>query len=540
MMPSQLRTTLILFAALLCSLVIAGAGVGLYGTRMNHDQVHRLLDHSAIAEQVTAINYKVFDSRLHIALALANPSEERMAKEAKVIEENLVALSQARGKLEAIHAPTELAEPIREFIGVVTVFSESYLTPAAKTMHTNDGSGLEKLLNTQGDRFYSPIKQGRERIQQAQKTAKDALIQATVATETTTFQLTVGVSILALLLGVLFSIQTTRTLTRQTSALSITMTQLAQEHDLSARVQLAGDSELAALGTQLNHVINSLNGVLRQVSQHAQAAQQAGQTLMGEAGAAEAMLAQQNQAVQQARAALESMLVQVHTIAERVGETVTLTSDSEVEGERGAHMVKDVAEVMAEIAARVTASSDEIFKLGEQSAQVDQIVVTIQQIAEQTNLLALNAAIEAARAGEAGRGFAVVADEVRKLAERTQMSTAEIQHTLGAIRTETDHAVENMSTSRRKVEEGIIRAGVAAEAIVGVRERLGTINARIHDINHAIRAQEQASDAVSANMQSVAQAAEEGAMRAQTTRQAASEVSSLGVKLRDEVSRFRL
>ena len=302
--------------------------------------------------------------------------------------------------------------------------------------------------------------------------------KTTVATETTTFQLTVGVSILALLLGVLFSIQTTRTLTRQTSALSITMTQLAQEHDLSARVQLAGDSELAALGTQLNHVINSLNGVLRQVSQHAQAAQQAGQTLMGEAGAAEAMLAQQNQAVQQARAALESMLVQVHTIAERVGETVTLTSDSEVEGERGAHMVKDVAEVMAEIAARVTASSDEIFKLGEQSAQVDQIVVTIQQIAEQTNLLALNDAIEAARAGEAGRGFAVVADEVRKLAEHTARSA-------GQIRTSTVEITQRTREALVSIERTVVQVEAANTTIDDSSSSLTAIDSANLDVENA-------------------------------------------------------
>ncbi|MFO1234686.1 MAG: methyl-accepting chemotaxis protein [Rivihabitans pingtungensis] len=285
-------------------------------------------------------------------------------------------------------------------------------------------------------------------------------------------------------------------------------------------------------------MLGSLGGVLRQVSQHAGAARRAGDTLQAEPWT-EAIVARQIRPSTTSPGLAAGGDANPHA-GPQFGHTVQLASDSENEGAEGARMVSDVAATMREIAERVGASSADIRQLGEQSAQVDQIVATIQEITAQTNLLALNAAIEAARAGEAGRGFAVVADEVRRLAERTQEATLEIQQTLERIRSETNQASDNMHISQARVEDGLSRANAAAQAIVGVRERLAGMRSSIDDIDQAIRAQERASEAVAASMGQAVEASAQTAERARATRAAADQVHALGGQLHAEVGRFVL
>ena len=170
-MFSQLRSTLMLFAASLCLLVALAGGVGLYGTRLNHTHFDQLQTHRAVAEQITAINYKVFDSRLHIALALSDRTPERQRKEAEVIGKNLQNLRQSSQALAALPLPAELAQPVQQFMAVVSAFSDAYLNPAQAAMQRGDVAALEHLLTSQEERFYTPIKQGREGIQRAQHNA---------------------------------------------------------------------------------------------------------------------------------------------------------------------------------------------------------------------------------------------------------------------------------------------------------------------------------------------------------------------------------
>ena len=537
---AQLRATLMAFAAVLCVLVGLAGAAGLYGARLNHGHFDQLQAHRAVAEQITAINYKVFDSRLHIALALSERTPARQQKEAEVIHKNMQAMRDSQAALGKLAMPAELAAPVQQFLTVVGAFSEAYLQPAEAAMRAADVARLEQLLSTQEERFYQPIKQGRETIQATQHAAAQALAQAAADSEQLAWRLAVLAIACALGLALSFSLLTIRRLNHQLGALGAAMGQLERQRDLTVRAGLAGGSELAELGRGLDAVLGSLGGVLRQVSQHAGAAQRAGDTLQAEASQTEAIVARQNQAIDNATQALQQVVTQTHTLAAQFGHTVQLASDSENEGAEGARMVSDVAATMREIAERVGASSADIRQLGEQSAQVDQIVATIQEITAQTNLLALNAAIEAARAGEAGRGFAVVADEVRRLAERTQEATLEIQQTLERIRSETNQASDNMHISQARVEDGLSRANAAAQAIVGVRERLAGMRSSIDDIDQAIRAQERASEAVAVSMGQAVEASAQTAERARATRAAADQVQALGGQLHAEVGRFVL
>ena len=202
-------------------------------------------------------------------------------------------------------------------------------------------------------------------------------------------------------------------------------------------------------------------------------------------------------------------------------------------------VTKSVEEVKA-ISETVNESAKLMSSLGERSKQIGEIVNVIKDIADQTNLLALNAAIEAARAGEQGRGFAVVADEVRKLAERTAKATAEISGMIGAIQEEMDQAVISMENGTKRVEVGVefsIQAGVALKQIVGSVTDLQTM---VQQIATATEEMSTASEQISGDIETIANVSKETSVSSDQVSQASSDLARLAADLQGTVGMFRV
>ncbi len=178
--------------------------------------------------------------------------------------------------------------------------------------------------------------------------------------------------------------------------------------------------------------------------------------------------------------------------------------------------------------------------LGEKSTQIGEIVAVINDIADQTNLLALNAAIEAARAGEQGRGFAVVADEVRKLAERTAKATAEISQMIGAIQGEVDNAVHAMNQTNKQVDVGLRYSVEAGEQLESIVSSVSTLQSMIQQIASATEEMSSTSEAISGDIQAVAGGAREISGGAEDIAHASSELAHLSAQLKSIVDRFKV
>ena len=203
-------------------------------------------------------------------------------------------------------------------------------------------------------------------------------------------------------------------------------------------------------------------------------------------------------------------------------------------------MVRNTANEMRAIASKVRDSAEMTRKLGERSQAIDSIVGTIRDIADQTNLLALNAAIEAARAGEQGRGFAVVADEVRKLAERTSQSTQQIGGLIATIRSEIEVVVGDMQSGEVQMESGVALAEQAQSAIDAISNNANEINQLVHDISLALKEQTVASQDVARNVEQVAQLSEENSRAVMQTADATVDLKTLASQLDKAVHSFRL
>ena len=192
------------------------------------------------------------------------------------------------------------------------------------------------------------------------------------------------------------------------------------------------------------------------------------------------------------------------------------------------------------IAETVQASATQIGELGQHAEQISSIVGVIKGIAEQTNLLALNAAIEAARAGEQGRGFAVVADEVRLLAQRTANSTQEITEMVDKIQLGTREAVSSMDVGVNQVKSGVEQAQQAGEAIVNIRTSSGNVVRVVDQISLALREQTAASQDVARNVERIAQMSQQNSQAVEETTETARSLQQLAQNLEQQVNVFRL
>ena len=233
------------------------------------------------------------------------------------------------------------------------------------------------------------------------------------------------------------------------------------------------------------------------------------------------------------------MNISMQLVESSAKEAYSLSTDAGNMADTGTTVIEQAGSEMKLLADEVNASSITIQGLGRQSEQISSIVKTIKEIADQTNLLALNAAIEAARAGEQGRGFAVVADEVRKLAERTANSTADIATTVSSIQSGTRDAVASMATGVNQAAKSVSLAQQGGDSIKKIRDGSKRVIAVVNDITGAIAEQTYATNEISKSVEEIVKMSEGTAVSLNQTVQAAHRLLDLSAALQESVKRFK-
>ena len=243
---------------------------------------------------------------------------------------------------------------------------------------------------------------------------------------------------------------------------------------------------------------------------------------------------------EQVATATDEMSQTVMDIAQNASEIANAAADTMGVANDGADIVRQTIDEVQEISITVTESSELMTSLGERSNQIGEIVGVINEIADQTNLLALNAAIEAARAGEQGRGFAVVADEVRKLAERTSKATGTISEMIGAIQSETARAVASMKESIEKVELGTALSGQAGDGLRKIVEKVKNLQQRVQHIAAATEEMSTTSEMISSDISSIVKTSESTNTGADKTKEESVYLAGLADELREITRHFKL
>ncbi|WP_122346911.1 methyl-accepting chemotaxis protein [Pseudomonas coronafaciens] len=324
----------------------------------------------------------------------------------------------------------------------------------------------------------------------------------------------------------------------------------------TARLQLAIDAATAIANGKLDTVIDTsshdelpkafdrmqirLREMIQQISQAANQLVVAVQQISGASEQLSGAIQEQSTSASMMAATIEELTVSIHHVSENADEAHQLASRSGQQSQDGAQVIENTLSSMNGIAKTVQLSSAQVADLGQHSEHISSIVSVIQGIADQTNLLALNAAIEAARAGEQGRGFAVVADEVRLLAQNTGKSTKEIAGMIEKIQAGVRETVESMRTGVVEVNQGVEMAGTAGQAIIEIRDSSSKVLQVVDQISFALREQTAASQDVARNVERSAQMSEQNNMSVQELLKTSGGLKSLAISLQQEVSKFQL
>ena len=239
-------------------------------------------------------------------------------------------------------------------------------------------------------------------------------------------------------------------------------------------------------------------------------------------------------------AAIEELTVSSNHISDSAGDTELDSQRAMSEAGEGCRRVEQATVAIQKISSTVTDASTRIHTLEDRTNQVSSIANVIKDIAGQTNLLALNAAIEAARAGEQGRGFAVVADEVRKLAERTSSATIEIEQMIVGIQSDTIGAVAAMNSALPEVELGVLLAGSASESLRSIEAGAGRTLVRIREVADATREQSVASTSIAQRVETIAQMVEETTVTIRGTAETATRLELIAQDLKAQIGRFKV
>ncbi|MGH9733060.1 MAG: methyl-accepting chemotaxis protein [Candidatus Acidiferrales bacterium] len=326
-------------------------------------------------------------------------------------------------------------------------------------------------------------------------------------------------------------------LQRSITDLLNTISQVARG-DLSIRGKVTNDA-LGNVVDSVNFMLDNFTKVLERVRKAAIDVSTSANQILGAADEMSAGATQQDQEITNTSSAVEELTVsmkQVSNNAEASAEAARRALDAAEQGNRA---VRDTLEGMQRIRASVQASAKKIKSLGDRSLEISEIINVINDITEQTNLLALNAAIEAARAGEAGRGFAVVADEVRKLAEHSRSATKDIAALIKAIQAETNEAVVVMEDGTREVESGASLADQAGKALEAISSVVRQSAELVQEISLASKQQVRGTEGVANAMQIISGITRQTTQGARQTAATVGDMVKLAEQLNEALGQFR-
>ncbi|MFA0196141.1 methyl-accepting chemotaxis protein [Vibrio artabrorum] len=352
------------------------------------------------------------------------------------------------------------------------------------------------------------------------------------------------ITLISFILYIVISIASTMVINRllhPLQTLSQALTQLAQGRgDLTQRIDIKRMDEIGKLAELVNQFLSQMQSMLKGVIDHSHDLNNHAEKANQLATQSSISVENQQNDINQIATAIHEMSATAAEVASHAELTASASQASATACSEGQEVIQQNRDAITGLAKQVEDAANVIRELESNAQSINQILSTIQGIAEQTNLLALNAAIEAARAGEQGRGFAVVADEVRVLSQRTHGSTEEIRVMIDTLQKNTGHAVDSMTTSTQLAENSVGFAEQAHDSLTKITQAITEINDMALQIASAAEEQRAVSEDISRNTQGIKDASDDLAQQAESSRNSSNEMSGAAESMRQDVERFKV
>ncbi len=534
-------------AAILALMLLVGV-IGLRGVSESNVSLQTLYQEKQIPSNLASkMMFLLSDNRSQIMLGLqhdpANPSARLHDHPLDLhVDNTLKNRQEINAALEELkkHPLSEQEQALfAKFSATRERYSSEGINVARRLLKEGKYLEANELLLLKINPLYAEMKRdGEALISELSRSAAETH-QAAEARYATIRNLTIGSLLGALLLGGIGGWLLTRSITRPLHR-AIGHFERIAEGKLTDEIDIEGRDEtglllcnLATMQVMLKAMLGNINAASRAINQRCQQLETQMQQVAEQSE-------QQQASVEGVAAATEEFSQSVQEVAANVQETAAAARDSQAKVSQSNTNINQSMLATTRVVEAVQASNSTIDQLNRSIAKIGDITGVIADIASQTNLLALNAAIEAARAGEQGRGFAVVADEVRKLAERTTASTADINTTVSEIQTVTAQAVSSMTLAANEVDTGIGMLRESVAGLQGIAESASVVTQMSTQISDASRQQGIASEEVAQSMQQITDLIEQNTASARAARQAADELLHTSSELEALISSFEL
>jgi len=462
---------------------------------------------------------------------------------------------------EASRAMTDSSRNISEkwdgYMATTLTDEESRLAKEANRLFTPANQAISQLVNKLNNMQGSPKWQLNDDIAPlydvidpiSGKISELVSLQLKVAGEekdrvdeiyVSSVKIFIVLTLVAIVASVLIGLWVTKAVMRPIDNIVTTLNTVRVDSDLTVKFKTFNDDELGQISTNLTLVIEHLRGILNSIADAANTVGDSTIKLSEFTQQTNDRMHQQQSETEQTAAAMNQMTATVAEVAQSATNAADSAKDAEGNATKGNGIVQQSVSSMSQLSKQIDQTSEVITHLASESQNIGSVLDVIKGIAEQTNLLALNAAIEAARAGEQGRGFAVVADEVRTLAQRTQESTQEIESMIDGLQKGVQEAVGAMKVGTEQVYDANEKANMAGDALNEIVLSVDNISNMNTQIATAAEEQSSVAEDINRSIIAISDIAQTSTMAAQELTTSVAELTSLSESMREQVSQFKL